>query len=98
MTTVGDLAFANCGELREADLPKAWTFGRQVFQDVNNDFTLKINSPDFPTVNDKVTFGTNAFYNRNTNTMTLYLGAGIRPAANGLEWCGFTWKEIKSYQ
>jgi hypothetical protein len=110
VTTVGRYAFQICWNLIEADFPKAWTFGTSAFGYVSSEFTLKIDSPDFPSETDEVTFGDFALLG-SASTRTIYLGDGVRPARpeagvkvwNGCydvlgEWHDFEWKEIKPYQ
>jgi hypothetical protein len=104
VTTIGKFAFDNCTGLTDVHLPKAYSFGDQVFTYIKSGCILRIDSPEDP---DKIiTFGSDCF--NNSATMTLYLGAGAKGAgdeprptslpASGATWNGYTWGTIGAYE
>ncbi|MDR0544029.1 MAG: leucine-rich repeat protein [Odoribacteraceae bacterium] len=99
VTSIGNEAFKGCTKLIEADLPNAWEFGAQAFSGVSSEFRLKINSPAGEVTFEDDTFGASGA----TNTMTLYLGAGVSPNRPGnlgiaTEWNKLQWNKVEEYE
>lgn len=86
-TTIGDLAFAFCSNLKRAHFPQVTSIGSSVFSFSNQLVQLSFDS-------DVVDVQPDAFDEFNTQECILFLNETTAAQANGVVWQGKTWKAI----